>query len=69
MNSIRALFREVVGLFVDDGSLAIALLVWIGISSLLARSAVLDEQVLGVAWFIGCAVILIENVLRRARQV
>jgi hypothetical protein len=67
MNFLKGLFKEVLGLFVDDGSLAIALLVWIAAANLIARTTAIDGPAMSLLWFAGCAAILIENVLRGAR--
>jgi hypothetical protein len=64
---IRIIATEVFGLFVDDGSLAIATLAW-----LLLTAFVLPRLGLGAGWigtllFGGLALVLLENTLRRAR--
>jgi hypothetical protein len=64
MNWLVSIAKEIVGLFVDDGSLAIALVVWVGLILLAAQ--VLPVSMIGPAILIGCAAILAENVLRRA---
>ena len=58
--------KELWGLFVDDGSLALALIIWVAICGFgLARVAI------PAAWdapllFVGCLVILVFNVMRSA---
>ena len=59
--------RELVGLFVDDGSLAIAVLAWVTIAALALPALPIESGWLAVALFAGLAVILAENVLRAAR--
>jgi len=59
--------RELVGLFVDDGSLAIAVLVWVAIAVLAFPALPVDGGWLAVALFAGLALILVENLLRTAR--
>ena len=70
MSRLIAIFRELWGLFVDDGSLALALVLWC------AAMGVLGPVLLRPSWnapilFLGCVVILVTNVavaaLRRAR--
>jgi hypothetical protein len=68
MITIRELFRELIGLFVDDGSLALALLAWLGITAAITWMSDYDGLIKGVILFGGCALILIENVLRKARK-
>jgi hypothetical protein len=64
MGWLRSIVREVVGLFVDDGSFAGAILVWVAAVVMGAR------LVRGAGWvmFVGLAVILVESVLRFARR-
>ena len=66
--TVTAILRELFGLFVDDGSLAIHLLVWTGVAG--GALALLTD---GGAWqaplmVAGYLAILIENVLRAARN-
>ena len=68
MESLRAVLAEIVHLFVDDGSLALALVAWcaaIGVAALVLPGL---PYVLGPALFLGCAAILLGNVVRAARQ-
>jgi hypothetical protein len=67
MRAVRTILAEIVGLFVDDGSLALGLLMWcaatgIGLSlfpGLVAAGAPI--------LFLGCALVLLGNVVRAAR--
>jgi hypothetical protein len=59
--------RELVALFIDDGSLAIAVLAWVAIAALALPALPIESGWLAVALFAGFAVILAENVLRAAR--
>ena len=68
MSWVRSVLREVIGLFVDDGSYAAAILVW-----LLLAIFVLPRLAPGAHWtgpvlFAGLAVILIESALRFSRR-
>ncbi len=67
MSTLKTILRELWGLFVDDGSLAIALVLWCAIAGFgLPRSGMSDPwqgPVLGL----GCLAILIANVLVSAR--
>jgi hypothetical protein len=68
---IKGLFTtvgKVLGLFVDDGSLAISILVWIFALHLLAPIVSIEQTWAAPVLFLGCAAILIENVLRASRQ-
>jgi hypothetical protein len=66
MNWLRAVVREILGLFVDDGSFAIAILAWLGLCWLALPR--LPSAVGGLLLFLGLALILLESVLRRARK-
>jgi TRAP-type C4-dicarboxylate transport system permease small subunit len=68
MKWILAAARELVGLFVDDGSLAIAVLAWVAIAVLAFPALPIDSGWLAVALFVGLALILVENLLRAARR-
>ena len=68
MAGLFSMLKELWGVFVDDGSLAVALVVWVAISAL-----VLPRLSLPVLWdgpmlFAGCLVILAINVLRAAKR-
>ena len=68
MKVVWTALQEVFGLFVEDGSLAVALLIWIGVATL-----VLSRWPGGAAWrapllCLGVMAILLENVWRSARR-
>jgi hypothetical protein len=63
MRTLSTILREVVGLFIDDGTLAATALIWVAFCGLLL------ELLPASAWqgpilFIGLAIILIENARR-----
>jgi hypothetical protein len=60
--------RKVFGLFVDDGSLALSILVWIFALHVVAPIASIEQTWAAPVLFLGCAGMLIENVLRASRQ-
>jgi hypothetical protein len=68
MGWIRAIFDELLGLFVDDVSLVVAILVWLATVFAAARFHLLAADLLGPLLFVGLALIFIENTLRRARK-
>ena len=68
MKFLGSVLTELFGMFVDDGSLAIAILVWVAIIGLVQRLAFLPPALAGGLLFLGLAGLLIENVLRRARK-
>ena len=67
MTFLRSILGEILGLFIDDGSLALAILVWVAAVAAL-RLAGTDPALLGGLLFAGLAALLIENVLRRSRS-
>ncbi len=69
MTLISAIGQQVFALFVDDGSLAIAILIWVAIVAGLISVFGVSAIVAGGLLFAGLVAILIENVLRRAWQI
>ena len=68
MNWLKAITREVVGLFIDDGNFALAIGGWLGFSF-----PVLPHFEGSAGWrcatlFCGLAVILVESTIRQARH-
>jgi uncharacterized membrane protein len=61
---IKAACSELLGLFVDDGRLAFAVLAWLGIAWLLFVRYSLVPALAPILLFVGLALILIESVLR-----
>ncbi len=68
MRTIAALLRELVGLFVDDGSLVLAVLVWIGVVALAVLVRLMPAGLTAIVFPLGLAVVLAENALRSARH-
>lgn len=68
MTWLKSIFREIFGLFVDDGSFAIAILAWLCILFLAFPHLPIPAVWHGVILFAGLIAILIESTLRRSRQ-
>lgn len=68
MVALRTVLAEIFHLFVDDGSLALALMAWCAVVG--AGVAVLPALTAasGLALFVGCAVILLGNISLAARR-
>ncbi len=67
MGWMRTVAREVLGLFVDDGSFALAILLWLGVMRFTAshlRPGVLGGVILAA----GLLLILLENLVRSSRK-
>jgi hypothetical protein len=67
MRTLIAILREVANLFVDDGSLALAILAVVAIAAFLAIGLKASALVVGLVLLGGCAAVLIENVIRTVR--
>ncbi|MGH6959272.1 MAG: hypothetical protein ACREE7_02190 [Dongiaceae bacterium] len=68
MKWVFAAPRELIGLFVDDGSLALAILAWVAVAVLAFPVLPIESSWLAIALFAGLALILAENLLRAARS-
>jgi hypothetical protein len=56
--------RQLLGLFVDDGSLALGILAIVGIAAMWGFWLDTDPLTVGAILLLGCLAVLIENVLR-----
>jgi hypothetical protein len=65
MKTIKTIFRELFGLFVDDGSLALAILALLAAVALLVHETLLDMNQAAVLLVAGNIVVLIESVVRK----
>jgi uncharacterized membrane protein YgdD (TMEM256/DUF423 family) len=61
------LLGELLGLFVEDGSLALAILAVVAAAAILAAAAA-PALLVGLLLFGGCLAVLIENVVRARRN-
>jgi hypothetical protein len=68
MNGLRTILREILGLFVDDGSFALLILVWLGLTALLLPYLGWVPRGRGLILFVGLAAILMGNAIRYARR-
>jgi hypothetical protein len=68
MNWVKSIAREVWGLFVEDGSFAAAILVWVLLAGVGLPRVAAAANWTGPALFAGLAVILIESAARFARR-
>ena len=66
MSRLKALWLELIGLFVDDGSLAVAILAWLGVCWLTLPHLALASPWPPAILFVGLLAILAESALRRA---
>ncbi|CDX62909.1 conserved hypothetical protein [Mesorhizobium plurifarium] len=67
MSVIRLVFKELIGMFVDDGSLALLALILIALIAAAVKLLALPPLVGGVLLLAGCLAILVESTRRAAR--
>ncbi|HEY6259265.1 MAG TPA: hypothetical protein VIY51_26095 [Xanthobacteraceae bacterium] len=67
MNALRQFFAELLGLFVEDGSLALAILAVVAGGVVLAAAAA-PPLLVGLLLLGGCLAVLTENVMRSRRN-
>lgn len=68
MTWLKTIASEVFGLFVEDGSFAVALLLWIALLWVLIHYVAISGVAAAALLFGGLAVVLVESVLRFARS-
>ncbi|CAH2404243.1 hypothetical protein [Mesorhizobium escarrei] len=68
MNMLRLAFREIVGMFVDDGALALQSLLLIAVVTIAVEVLAAPSGWAGAALIGGCAAILASSVYRAARR-
>jgi hypothetical protein len=68
MNTVRLIIKEFVGLFIDDGSLALFALVLIFAVAAAVKLLGLPPLTGGILLVVGCLAILAESVHRAARR-
>lgn len=66
MRWIGTVAREAFGLFVDDGSFAVAILAWLAVVGLVLSRIEFGAGWAGLILFAGLALILVESATRRA---
>jgi len=64
---VKGMLRELIGLFVDDGVLALEICGIVGLSALLASALPETPLLAGTVLAMGCPVVLALNTLRAAR--
>lgn len=67
MTIIRIVFGELVGMFVDDGNLALLALILIALVTAAVKLLALPPLIGGVLLLAGCVAILLESTRRAAR--
>lgn len=68
MNAVVSILRELAGLFVDDGSLALAIMAVIALAGILSVLMPNMPLVAGAILLFGCLGLLLANVARAAQS-
>ncbi len=68
MNWITNIVREIFGLFVDDGSFVLAILIWLAVVRWTMPHLSISPAAAGTIFFAGLALILVENATRYSRR-
>ena len=68
MNALLAILRELAGLFVDDGSLAVAILCVVALAGICVAALPQAPLAAGAILLLGCLSVLAENVMRVDRH-
>lgn len=68
MNAVMSIFRELAGLFVDDGSLALAILAVIATARIISTLMPDIPLAAGGILLFGCLGVLLANVARATRH-
>lgn len=68
MKAIRAILEELVGLFVDDGAYAGAIVAWLLVIAILVRFTTITPSIAASLLFLGLAAILSHGAWRKARK-
>jgi hypothetical protein len=67
MQVLKTILSELLGLFVDDSSLCIVVIVWAAVCGLSLYGSFVSPALVAMALALGIAVLLAENVVRSAR--
>jgi hypothetical protein len=68
MGALMAILKELWNLFVDDGRLALALVIWVAAGGIGLPLSPIPPAWDAPALFVGCTVILVFNVMRSVRR-
>lgn len=68
MNIVKLIVAELIGMFIDDELLAIAVLVVVGIAAALAYAFHTAAFVVGAVLLLGCVAVLVASAVRGIRR-
>jgi hypothetical protein len=69
MSTLKTILRELVALFVDDGSLAAGAVIWVAICGWGLPALGVGAETRGALLVLGLAALLLENAVRAAGRV
>jgi hypothetical protein len=68
MSTLANLLRELIGLFVDDGALALAIIAVVGLAGISAMLIPNVPLAAGAILLLGCLAVIVSNVARASRR-
>lgn len=68
MKLLKTSLQELFSLFVDDGSLAVGILIWMAVMALTSPFWPLPGEAKALIWSLGLLVLLVENLRRGVRR-
>jgi hypothetical protein len=68
MNWLKTILREVLGLFVDDATFALAILLWLLMVKMITPHLGIPARWTAIILFAGLALILAESTIRYAKR-
>jgi hypothetical protein len=68
MKLLKSAFGELLGIFVDDGALAVIVLVLVAVTGLAVRTGYLDALIGAIVLMLGCLLVLVESLARALRS-
>ncbi len=68
MSTFKAILNEILALFVDDGSMAFAILAVVGATAFLKIYLDASPLTVGATLLAGCVIVLVENTIRTGRR-
>jgi hypothetical protein len=68
MSTLANLLRELIGLFVDDGALALAIIAVVGLAGISAMLIPDVPLAAGAILLLGCLAVIVSNVARASRR-
>ncbi|QPC95790.1 hypothetical protein [Mesorhizobium sp. INR15] len=68
MNVVTLILRELVGMFIDDESLAIAVLGVVAVAATLSSWLAVPGPIVGAVLLVGCVVVVMASALKASRK-